>query len=333
MAAKFYSGVDLCNTELLRAKLQNLSAAPATAGAGMLYFDVSASNNTSKRALVYTGTGTGLGWKAFAYTEDIAGFSEDIADLQKDMSSILADYTPIATHNALATTVVGIDERLADIEAYFSTANDADNLINKWHEIVNFLNATEGDTLSSILETYVTNDEFDGLTSRVATLENKMTTIHDWYERVGKYFKYDVDAGAWYLDGDFYTTGENSASDAGDSVGGSGAILDYDTIVDALGFAPAKAADVTSLSNRVSTLEEGSTASGVQKKAFTVTPNSTAKQRFTHNFGTRDVVVQIYTPYSPYEQVYADVMAATTAAVDITFAEVPTVAYKVVVIG
>lgn len=329
MALKFYTGIDLCNNELLRARLQLLSASPTEYGEGLLYYNNSTSGNLSRRAVVRTNNA----WRALAYYDEISGFSEDLVDLQKDVSGILADYTPIATHNALAATMAGIDGRIADIEAYFSTANDADNLINKWHEIVNFLNATEGDTLSSILETYVTNSEFEKLTGRVAALEGKMTTIYDWYERVGQYFKYDIDAGAWYLDGDFYTTGENSASDAGDSVGGSGVILDYDAVVEALDFIPAKASDLTSLSNRVSALEEGSTASGVQKKTFTVAANGTAKQTFYHYFNTKDVIVQIYLPYSPYEQVYADVMATSTDSISVTFAAVPTVAYKVVVIG
>ena len=36
-----------------------------------------------------------------------------------------------------------VDERLKDIENYFSTEEDADSNLNKWHEIVNFLNGFE----------------------------------------------------------------------------------------------------------------------------------------------------------------------------------------------
>lgn len=45
-----------------------------------------------------------------------------------------------------------VDNRLAAVEVFFAT-EDNDTLVNKWAEIVAFLNATEGDTLDSILST------------------------------------------------------------------------------------------------------------------------------------------------------------------------------------
>ena len=415
MAAKFYSGIDLCNTELLRAKLQNLSAAPTTAGSGMLYFDVSASNNTSKRALVYTGSA----WKVFAYMDDI--------------ESALASYATLASFNTLNTKVTGIDERLEDIESFFATS-DSDNLINKWHEIVDFLNATEGDTLSGVLATYAKDSELTKAVNRISALETTMSTeqghidtlqgyftngaankaiadgngnniantyatnaalnitnvnvtanakaiselqtkmnvINGWYDAVGKYFKYDSDNEAWYLDGDFYAKGENSAGGPGTETGGSGGggsdviftpsltsgtklgELNIDGVTSAI-YAPTSLPNPKSLTFGSKTYD-GSvartiTASDIgaisdhggiisalgytpaKKVVKSITANGSTSQTITHNLGSRDVIVQLFMPSTPYEQVYADVRVTDTNNVTIAFAEAPAYAYKVVIIG
>lgn len=415
MAAKFYAGIDLCNTELLRAKLQNLSAAPTTAGAGMLYFDVSASNNTSKRALIYTGAL----WKALAYTDDI--------------TEALKNYTPNGSFNTLSNKVSGIEGRLEDIESFFA-ASDSDTLINKWHEIVDFLNATEGDTLSGILSLYAKDADLDAAVSRmnvfestlkteqgyidtlqgyftkgaankaiadergdnivntyatktalnvtnvnvtanaeaITALQTKMNVINGWYDAVGKYFKYDSDNEAWYLDGDFYAKGENSAGGPGTETGGSGGggsdviftpsltsgtklgELNIDGVTSAI-YAPTSLPNPKSLTFGSKTYD-GSvartiTASDIgaisdhggiisalgytpaKKVVKSITANGSTSQTITHNLGSRDVIVQLFMPSTPYEQVYADVRVTDTNNVTIAFAEAPAYAYKVVIIG
>lgn len=415
MAAKFYSGIDLCNTELLRAKLQNLSAAPTTAGSGMLYFDVSASNNTSKRALVYTGSA----WKVFAYKDDI--------------ESALASYATLASFNTLNTKVTGIDERLEDIESFFATS-DSDNLINKWHEIVDFLNATEGDTLSGVLATYAKDSELTKAVNRISALETtisteqghidtlqgyftngaankaiadgngnniantyatnaalnitnvnvtanakaiselqtKMDSIYGWYESVGQHFKYDSDEKAWYLDGDFYTKGENSAGGPGTEIGATGGggsdVTFTPSFTSGTKLGELKIDGITSTIYSPSTLPnpkaltfgtksyDGSVARAItasdigaisdaagikaaigfdvaRKVVGTVVAGGALSQTITHNLGTRNVTVQLFTPGTPYEQVYADVRVTSTNAVTIAFAEAPIYAYKVVIIG
>lgn len=59
----------------------------------------------------------------------------------------------VSGNYATSSTVLAVDNRLKNIEQYFSTEGDADQKINKWNEIVTFLNATEGDTLDNILTT------------------------------------------------------------------------------------------------------------------------------------------------------------------------------------
>lgn len=264
---------------------------------------------------------------------------------------------------ALAQDLTAVDERLADVEAFFDSKDDTDSLVNKWHEIVNFLDVTEGDTLDSILSTYakdadlnsavqritanettinthtsqisnhatrlslvetkatanataITNiqklftdgkankaiadgngnnivstyatktalattdanvtananaistlqgyftggkannadklDEHDSsyfataanlnnLVTRVTvaegeidTLQANNTTLMDWYNAVGKYFMYDSVNEAWYLDGDFYATGQNAAGGVGEEEGSTGGGLDEDQLEDYL---------------------------------------------------------------------------------------------------
>jgi hypothetical protein len=72
--------------------------------------------------------------------------------------------------SAYMTDISGLDDRLKTIEAYFSSASDSDNLVNKWNEIVAFLNATEGTTLAGILGSFYTKDEIDGFLDGLDTV-------------------------------------------------------------------------------------------------------------------------------------------------------------------
>ena len=49
-------------------------------------------------------------------------------------------------------------------------------------------------------------------------MSNRVIPLEEWYDLVGQHFKYDETNEAWYLDGDFYATGENSAGGAGDEL-------------------------------------------------------------------------------------------------------------------
>lgn len=410
MAAKFYTGVDLCNQELLRARLQLLSASPTVYAEGMIYYDNSTANNTAKRAVIRTNSG----WKGLAYVSDLDA------------------YVSLTTFNTLSSKVTGIDNRLKSVETIFETDNDG--TINKWNEVVAFLAGIDGDTLDSMLDAFalkatsitagaglsgtikldgtgtfalatsgvtagtypkVTVDKYGRVTAGASLaegdipalpiskitnlqttlggLDERLSTIEEWFGSVGKFFKYNSTEKAWYLDGDFYTTGQNAAGEAGSASDGSGSgiILNYDAIVEALGYTPAKSTDLSGLTSRVSALESkatsvsyaASTASSAvigtltidgkandvtlrsanvtsalgytptRKFTGTISTTGGTTQTFTHNFNTRDVIVQIFMPNTPWEQVYADVRVSTVNSVAIAFAEAPTMAYKVVIIG
>ena len=67
--------------------------------------------------------------------------------------------------------------------------------------------------------------------------------------------------------------------------------------------------------------------------AQTIGDTSSTSYTITHNFGTRDVTVQIYDS-ATYDTVYADVVRTNTNTVTITFASAPsTNAYRVVISG
>lgn len=231
------------------------------------------------------------------------------------------------------------------------------------------------------------------LTSRVDVAESSITTLLNWYNKVGIHFGYNSTKDSFFLEGNFYTTGENAAGGLGSEYeggGSGGGIVDYDSIVSALGYVPvnptvlnsyltsataastyATVGSVNALASRVDTLEsestsvsyEASSASSAvigtitidnqakeikllsanvtaalgftptRKFTGSVVANGNLTQYFTHNFNTRDVIVQIFEPSSPYEQIYTDVKVTSTNQVAVTFAEKPAMAYKVVIIG
>ena len=117
--AQYLSNINLNGNEIQNFVVQPLGTSPASLlKAGRKYFDT-----TEKREALYDGTK----WLLSAYMSDIESIS------------------------GIAT---GIDNRLKVIEAFFKDDDESDTLINKWNEIVEFLNATEGDTLESILSGY-----------------------------------------------------------------------------------------------------------------------------------------------------------------------------------
>lgn len=81
-----------------------------------------------------------------------------------------------------------VDERLKDIENYFSTEEDADSNLNKWHEIVNFLNGFEetDQVLENIIATKASNDTVNALDAAYKaadkTIEQRIDNVVTDYE-------------------------------------------------------------------------------------------------------------------------------------------------------
>lgn len=160
--AQYLSNINLNGNELQNYIVQPLGTAPTTMlKAGRKYY-----NTAEGREALYNGSQ----WLQAAYLSDI-----------EDVSGIATD----------------IDERLQVIEAYFDTTEDADDAINKWNEIVEFLNATEGDTLDEILSQYVLQTRKvsagTGLSGGGA-LSSDITLSLATVGTAGTYFKTTVDA-------------------------------------------------------------------------------------------------------------------------------------------
>lgn len=73
---------------------------------------------------------------------------------------------------------------------------------------------------------------------------------------------------------------------------------------------------------------------GTRKYSALVGNGSLTTITVTHNFNTKDVVVEVYEVASGYEKVYPDIKHATVDTIDLVFASAPSAdAYKVVIIG
>lgn len=79
---------------------------------------------------------------------------------------------------AKQSSLNGVDNRLKSVETFFATS-DTDNLVNKWSEIVTFLNATEGDTLDNILKTKANQSALDDAVASLTTEIGKKWTQND----------------------------------------------------------------------------------------------------------------------------------------------------------
>lgn len=135
--------------------------------------------------------------------EYLVGYAEGLVnDLEDDIngrgyltSSALNGY---ATQEEISKTFATIaalnlvDGRLTAIEDYFSSEEDADTLINKWNEIVAFLNATEGTTLDNILSSKA--DKSD-IPTKVGQLENDKGYITEHQDISGLATKKELNDG------------------------------------------------------------------------------------------------------------------------------------------
>lgn len=79
---------------------------------------------------------------------------------------------------AKQSALTAVDNRLSAVETFFAT-EDSDTLINKWSEIVAFLNATEGDTLDNILATKANQSALDAAVASLTAEIGKKWTQND----------------------------------------------------------------------------------------------------------------------------------------------------------
>jgi hypothetical protein len=73
----------------------------------------------------------------------------------------------------------------------------------------------------------------------------------------------------------------------------------------------------------VTPLKLANWAGRIRKFTSTIGDGSSTQYDLTHNFNTRDVIVQVYKTSGNYDQVYCDVKAITTNAVRLNFSSAP----------
>lgn len=103
---------------------------------------------------------------------------------------------------------------------YYASKGTVDNLSLRVTE-------TEGD-----VETIGQN--IDSIGSALNALGTTLQKINTWYDTVGQYFDYDEENSAYYVDGNFYATGQNAAGGAGEADGGTGGGIDESQLEDYL---------------------------------------------------------------------------------------------------
>lgn len=261
--AKFLNNIDLNGNEIQNFVEQPLGTAPTTnVKVGRRFFDTS-----ENRGKVYNGSS----WLREAYMSDIA---------------------------VLEGATGNIEERISALEAYFSTEEDADYLINKWNEIVEFLNASEGTTLDEILSQFATTESLDAwgeqLDERMGIVEGKIEDLEGASTdvTVEQTLTSGIEIGSITVDG-------------------------KETKL----YAPtAEEVDLSDYPKRYTTTITG------DGSALTFT--------ITHNLNTLFVSSTIYDA-STSEQVIVDVVATNANSITLKFAVAPasTQSYRVIVIG
>lgn len=123
MAQQYLTNINLGGNEIQNFVIQPLAAPPTSSlGIGRKYY-----NSAEKREAVYDGTN----WNLSVYKTEF---------------------------DTLAGNVATINARLVSIESFFRDESQTDNLINKWNEIVDFLNGIGDTTLEGILEGFAKSD-------------------------------------------------------------------------------------------------------------------------------------------------------------------------------
>jgi hypothetical protein len=130
-----------------------------------------------------------LGYITSADIPDIPDIPD--AYTKQEITELLKGYTTTSSHNTLVSRVAQTEKDIA--------ANAAKIATNATNIAANAKNISQN------------SDDISGLDGRVQPLE-------EWWNTVGQYFKYDEANEAWYLDGNFYAKGENSANGAGEDI-------------------------------------------------------------------------------------------------------------------
>lgn len=182
----------------------------ATGGTGSGNIDLTA--YATKTWVVEQGyvTSKAIDGKYAAYS-DLEAYlkSVDIADWAKAATKPSYDYSEIANTPDLSNYV--------DTTAFNNAmSSKVDKVAGKGLSTNDYTTAekTKLESLENYDDTEVKND-ITANAEAITEVSNRVIPLEEWYDLVGQHFKYDEANEAWYLDGNFYAKGENSAGGAG----------------------------------------------------------------------------------------------------------------------
>ena len=361
---KFLTNLNLNKNEIQNVVVQNLATAPGTPKAGQIYFDTA-----ETKLMVYDGTswvdatslgiiysfGTGLteNTETNVVSLDIAT-STDLGGV-KIGTNINVDANGVISVNSGSTSQKGLVEIATDAEV---TTGTSETLVTNVKQLATRLLIAQGGANASkfvktdasgninTFSTLQTGDIPDlsgtyipvsqkGAVNGVATLGADglvpSTQLPSYVDDIIDLLTLSGTAPATATTGDkYYNTTSKLifTATSTNTWGGTGATPEAGKIYVAID---------TNLSYRWSgsDLVEISSAT-IHKYTGTVTGNdSTTSFTITHGLNTRDVLVNVYTNASPYDDVFVDIERTSTTAIAVKFAVAPATGtnYKVVIIA